>query len=182
MTSNQVALKGQMDHLPDGTPVLLWIEQDPQTITVLVTDEHGQDVAHARARRPTAAHRPSAQLQVRTEPQLRRRGVARLALNTLMEWAQDHDVPFLVVDVPVTHAAGRAFLLGCGYAVAVRTSGDTSRFAIQVPAGAPRRSPGDTDDALARAEVALEAGASLNEAEALFDRLLESARQHPAAA
>ena len=158
MTSRSTKLQGRTFDV-DGEPLVLWTESSPDEFAVIARDHLGHEVGFARARH----HRgdAAARLTLRTASSFRRRGLGRELLGTMLRWAEQEGVEYLVGSAPAADVGVRQFLAGAGRPVAARTAGRTATFSI----AAPRRSAEpDEGDLVA---VALEAGASLPEADAL---------------
>ena len=145
----------------------LRIRDDGGAVTVVAVDPVGAVVGRAAARRAGTGGGGAADLSLWTDPSARRRGVARRMLASVAAWARAADVTYLVGDVPGDEPAATPFLAGCGMVVARRSGGGPDRFALLVP----RAEPPVARESFADAVAALEAGASLAEAEAVYDHL-----------
>ena len=144
----------------DGSPLVFWTESGPDAFSVVARDRDGHEVGYARATH--AAGSRTAHLTLRTSHAFRRRGLGRELLAGMLRWAEGAGVEFLVGSGAATDAAARGFLAKVDPPVAIRANGRTMKFAIQTPAPVPA-----SDDRRDRIARALEAGASLPEAEAL---------------
>ena len=167
MTTNHAALRGRPVELDDGTHVVVWSEEEAAATTIVVNDIHGREVGRLRAQRLRGDG--AAELTVWTERPMRRRGIARLACTEAVEWAQRCRIPYLVGETSGVDPAARAFLTHCGFVVAIRSWAGSAKFAILVPGATARPVVSATFE---HAIAALEAGASLAEAEAVYDRLV----------
>jgi GNAT superfamily N-acetyltransferase len=179
MTVNQTTRKGQQIDLEDGSRITLWTEQeDRHAVTVVAKDDDGAVLGQVRVERDPP--RSSGSVAFWTAPGAHRRGIARAGLLEALRWAASEGFPFLGGEVAVDDHATRAFLARCGLAVAWRTDGATARFAILVPGRLAKveRSP-NAAGAFDRAAIALESGASIAEADSVFERLGAATRRHP---
>lgn len=131
MTTNHVALSARELELADGTHLTVWDERNDTAVTVVARDRTGFEVGRAHAElHPTTG---AAQLELFTAQAMRRRGVALSLLESVVAWAQDRDVPYLVGEVAADEPT-RAFIARCGRIVSLRTTDDGARFALLVPA------------------------------------------------
>lgn len=162
MTRGTTRLQGRTLEV-DGEELVVWTEEGHDRFSAVVFNDAGDEVGYATATR-SARHPSTAHLTIGTSRAFRRRGLGREILGTIIGWAEDELIEFLVGTAPARDAAVRKFLSSSGRPVATRTTGGSAEFAIQ----APRLTHTEDDhDAVARA---LEAGASLAEADALRSR------------
>ena len=168
MTTRSTKLEGRTFDL-DGEPLVVWTESDPDEFSVVARDHDGHEVGYARAIRNRDG--PTATLALRTSHTYRRRGLGRELLGTMLQWAQQAHVEYLVGTVPASDSAVRPFLAGSGRPVATRTNGRTAKYSIAVPRG-----PSPDDEIRDEVANALAGGASFAEAEALRRRRLAATR------
>ena len=130
MTTTPLGIRGQTITLADGAQVTQWVEHGDDGCSVTILDADGQQVGRVTAtRRP--GHAP-AELSLWTGRPWRNHGLATMALETTIDWARTHAVPYLVGDV--TDPESEPFLHRPGRIVAIRGDERGRRFAMLVPA------------------------------------------------